>query len=227
MRLQEVSQNYDRAARHYDRLTDVAFGRVLGLEKQRERIVELLGDLDGATVLDVGCGTGRNLPLLVPRVGPGGRVIAVDYSEGMLEKARARVRDQGWTNVELQRGDAVKLEGVSGPVDAVVSAWCYGIVYDLDAALERALSLLRPGGRIAIMDFAGSCPEHGPLHWLFPLYGAALQLTGIDTARDLDDAALRARWGRGQELLRARLEDVVEERYLDGLGFNLSGRKPE
>lgn len=226
MRLNEVSRNYNRAAKHYDRLTDIVFGRALGLEQQRAHLVDLLGDLDGATVLDVGCGTGRNLPLLVPRVGDRGRIVGIDYSEGMLERARSRVDSEGWKNVEIRRGDAVKLEGVPQPVDALVSAWCYGIVYDLDAALERALAVLRPGGRIAIMDFAGARPDHGPFRWLYPLYGAGLRLAGIDTAEDLDDAALRARWERGRRLLAERLDDFREERYFDGLGIHLSGQKP-
>lgn len=223
----EISNNYDRAARYYDRLTDVVFGWALGLEAQRRHAIELLGDVNGASVLDVGCGTGRNLPLLAPRVGTRGRIVAVDYSEGMLEQASARVNAGGWENVEVRRGDAVKLEGVPEQVDALVCVWCYGIVYDLDAALERALSVLKPGGRLVIMDFAGSRPERGLFRWLFPLYAAALRFAGIDTARDLDDAALRARWERGRRLLEERLENMRVETYFNGLGFTLSGRNPE
>jgi len=54
MKLREVSQNYDSAARYYDRLTDIVFGHILKLEKYRSHTIELLGDLDGAIVLDVG-----------------------------------------------------------------------------------------------------------------------------------------------------------------------------
>lgn len=226
MRLSEVSSNYDRASKYYDRLTDLVFGRILGLEKYRDRTVELLGELQGATVVDVGCGTGRNLPLLVPRLGASGRIVGVDYSEGMLERARERVAAHGWRNVELLRGDAVTLEDVPEPVDAVVSAWCYGIVYDLEAALHRAVDLLRPGGRLAIMDFGKARPDRGLLRWLYPVYSFALKRAGIDTAEDLDDARLRARWTRGREVLRARLRDVHVEHYFQGTGFILAGRKP-
>lgn len=135
MQLKEVSENYDRAAPAYDRMTDFAFGRLLGIEKHRNSTIDLLGDLQGATVLDIGCGTGRNFPYLMSRIGPGGRLIGVDYSEGMLARARQRVERQGWNNVELMRTDAATLEGVPGPVDAVVSVWCLGIVHDLDGAL--------------------------------------------------------------------------------------------
>lgn len=227
MRLEEVPLNYDRAARWYDRLTDIVFGRILGLEKYRERTIDLLGDLRGSTVLDVGCGTGRNFPLLVPRLGEHGRIIALDYSEGMLEQARRRVEARGWRNVELVRGDAAKLEGVPEPVDAVVSVWCYGIVYDLEAALSRAVDVLRPGGRIAIMDFQRSRPDRGPLRWLYPLYSLALQRAGIDSAEDLDDAKLQAKWERGRRLLRARVRNLREETYSQGTGIILVGEKPQ
>jgi ubiquinone/menaquinone biosynthesis C-methylase UbiE len=226
MELDEIPQNYDRAAPYYDRMTDLVFGRVLSIEKYREQTIDLLGDLDGATVLDVGCGTGRNLPFLVERVGPSGKIVALDYSEGMLEQARRRVRANGWTNIEILRGDAVKLEGVPEPVDALTSAWCYGIVHDLEAALNRAVNVLRPNGRLSIMDFGRSRPDRGPLRWLYPFYSRLLQRTGIDTADDLDDAQLQAKWRGGKEVLRDRLQEFGERTYLWGAGLILWGTAP-
>lgn len=225
MKLDDVTQNYNRAARHYDRLADIVFGTLLGLEEYREWSVDQLGDVEGKTVLDVGCGTGRNLPLLVPRVGPRGRVVALDYSSGMLEQARRLVDEHGWSNVQLLQGDAAKLAGVPDPLDATISVWCLGIVHDLDAALRRMVEVLKAGGRLVIMDFAGARPERGPLRWLYPAYSALLRRTGIDSAEDLDDARLRARWRRGRELLDTLLENTRERRYLADTGFILSGTK--
>lgn len=226
MQLTDVRHNYDGAAASYDRWTDLVFGRVLGAERYREKTIDLLGSLDGATVLDIGCGTGRNFPILVPRVGDRGRIIGLDYSQGMLEQARERVESHGWGTVELVRGDAATLEGVPGGVDAIVSVWCLGIVYDLDAALRRALALLKPGGRIAIMDFGRSRPDRGPLRWLYPLYRVVLVRAGIDAAEDLDDAALQRRWNAGRRLLREELVAVHEETYLWGGGLIIAGEKP-
>ncbi len=76
MRLSNVSKNYDGVARYYDRLTDILFGRILRFERYRSHTIDLLGNLDGATVLDVGCGTGRNFPLLVKKVGERGKLLA-------------------------------------------------------------------------------------------------------------------------------------------------------
>lgn len=226
MKLTEVSRNYDRAARYYDPLTDIIFGWLLGLETYRSQTLDLLGDLGGASVLDIGCGTGRNFRLLQDRIGDSGRIVAVDYSEGMLEKSRNRIQVEGWKNIELVRGDAVKLEAISGPFDAVTSAWCLGIVYDLEAALHRAVDLLRPGGRLSIMDFGKSRPDRGLLRWLYPAYSAALELAGIDSAEDLDNTRLQSRWQRGRKVLESRLESLYEDHYLSGAGLILAGRKP-
>lgn len=226
MQLNDVSQNYDGAARYYDRLTDIVFGRILGLEKYRSHAIDLLGDLDGATVLDVGCGTGRNFPLLVERVGERGRIIGIDYSEGMLEQARRRIQARGWPNIELVHGDAALLDDIPGPVDAVTAIWCLGIVYDLESALNRTVDLLRPGGSLAIVDFGKSRPDTGLLRWLFPLYSIVLRRTGIDSAEDLDNARLEANWARGKDVLKARLGSFNEEFYLNGAGLIISARKP-
>lgn len=227
MQLREVSKNYDSAARYYDRLTDLVFGHILNLEKYRRHVIELLGDLDGAIVLDVGCGTGRNFPLLVERVGRQGRVIGVDYSQGMLEQAHRRIQAEGWSNIELIHGDAARLDGVQCNVDAVTAIWCLGIVYDLEAALNRIADLIRTGGSISIMDFGKSRPDHGLLRWLFPLYSAALRGAGIDTAEDLDNAKLEAKWIRGKEVLKTRFGSINEEHYLHGAGLILAAKKPD
>lgn len=226
MKLSEVSQNYNSAARYYDRLTDIVFGHILGLEKYRSYTIDLLGDLDGATVLDLGCGTGRNFSLLVERVGERGNIIGVDYSEGMLEQARRRIQAKGWRNIELVRGDAARLDGISGPVDAVIAIWVLGIVYDLEAALDRAVNLIRPGGSISIMDFGKSRPDRGLLRWLFPLYSIALRCAGIDSAEDLDNTKLEAKWARGKDLLKVRFSSFNEEHYFNEAGLIIVARKP-
>jgi len=226
MKRNAVSRNYDGAATYYDRLTDLVFGRLLGVERYRSRTIGLLGDLRGAYVLDIGCGTGRNFKLLRDRIGDRGTIVGVDLSAGMLARARERIESEGLNHNHLIRGDAARLDMLEGPFDAVTSMWCLGIVYDLEAALHRALDLLRPGGRIAVMDFGKSRPDRGPLRWLFPLYSRALKVTGIDSAEDLDNAKLQAKWARGRQVLESRLDRLHEEHYLQGAGLILAGRKP-
>jgi hypothetical protein len=86
MQLADVVRNYDWVAPRYDRWTDLIFGRLLGVEKYREQTIDLLGPLDGATVLDIGCGTGRNFPILVPRLGASGRIAIMDFGRARPDR---------------------------------------------------------------------------------------------------------------------------------------------
>ena len=225
MQLQDVQRNYGAAAGNYDFWANLIFHRLLGLYQWRERTIEALSNLQGARVLDIGCGTGNNFPLLMSRIGPQRQLVAVDYSEAMLEQAQARVRSAQWSNVTLLHDDAASLKQVEGPFDAALSVWCLGIVHDLSAALTNMLRLVRPGGRVAILDFDRSCPDHGLLRWLYPLYSRLLIVTGIDAPEDLDDARLQARWRRGLEILESNLVNLKVDRYFHDTGILVHGTK--
>ena len=109
MRLDDVKRNYDRLAGSYDFWDRWVSGPFAGMHALRVQTVERLALEPGDSVLDIGCGTGLNLPLLVDAVGPTGRVVGLDYADGMLDQARRRVRENGWENVELVQGDAAVL----------------------------------------------------------------------------------------------------------------------
>lgn len=225
MKLSEVRHNYDRLARQYDLLNQIVFDRLLGLEVWRGRTVDTLLLREGQSVLDIGCGTGLNLPLLRAAVGATGRVVGLDYSEGMLAEARRRVEEAGWDNVELVQGDAALLDGVGGPFDAVISTWALGIVDDLPSALRRAAEELLPGGHIAILDFHSTRPTSAIARLLNPVSHWFLRRSGVDTAEDLDDARLSQRWAVGKAQLGLLLEGVEERQYFHGTGFLFSGRR--
>ncbi|MFC7173040.1 class I SAM-dependent methyltransferase [Haloplanus litoreus] len=96
---------YSRWARAYDTLARRAPG-VRGLRRDTAAALDLA---PGDTVVDVGCGTGANLPALRERVGPSGTVVGVDFAPGAVARARAHVAREGWTNVHVCRGDATRL----------------------------------------------------------------------------------------------------------------------
>jgi ubiquinone/menaquinone biosynthesis C-methylase UbiE len=118
-------------------------------------------------VLDLACGTGQNFPALLPHL-TNGEVIALDYSAGMLARAAARAKRGGW-EVRLVQGDAAAIteEQVGGPVDRVVVALGLSVIPGWEAALDRTLSLLKPGGTYVIFDvFAEKwVPQTSVVQW--------------------------------------------------------------
>jgi SAM-dependent methyltransferase len=113
----------------------------------RRRIVEALDLRRGDVVVDVGCGTGLCLPLLQERIGAEGVIIAVDESVAMLNIARARAEQFGWSNVTFIVASAAKVEL---PVDADAALFC--AVHDIvrcPDSVRNILSQLRPGAHVA------------------------------------------------------------------------------
>jgi ubiquinone/menaquinone biosynthesis C-methylase UbiE len=145
--LSGVTAQYDRIARLY-RLIEPLF---LITPLARRKAVSALSLDSGDRVLEVGAGTGRNLPYLVNAVGPDGKVIAVDASARMLAEARRLVARHGWSNVELTEADAAQLE-LNQEVDAVLFSLSYSVLPEPAAALARAWGQMRPGARLVVMD---------------------------------------------------------------------------
>ena len=145
---EQVRAMFDQIARFYDLLNSVlSGGRDAAWRRAAARATALQ---PGETALDVCTGTGKLARLLRRRVGPSGRVIGVDFSEGMLEIGRRRVRD-----VDFRQGDAMLLDGIEdGSVDAVTIAFGLRNVTDRTAAVRSAVRVLRPGGRLVILEFA-------------------------------------------------------------------------
>jgi len=154
-------KRYTAGARLYDVLSGERLvyraGRVAGIDALR------LGR--GDIVLDLGCGTGLNLPLLLDRVGPEGHVIGLDRSSSMLAVARDRVRSKGWSNVSLLEADVLLLdpaqitsialrEGGRSRVDAAFSSYALSVFDDWMPAWELMRGVVRPGGRAGIVDMA-------------------------------------------------------------------------
>lgn len=140
----------------------------------RRRGVEALALDPGERVLELGCGPGTNFDALRDAVGPTGAVVGVDYSAGMVARARETVRDAGWANVHVVRADAAALP-VAGPFDAAYAAMSLTAMPDVTAALREAAATLRPGGRIAVLD-AGQF-QRFPLTLLNPLTDRLFTLT--------------------------------------------------
>ena len=98
---EEVNEVYRRRARFYDWSVNAYY--LIGFRwwAYRRRAIAALRLQPGATVVEIGCGTGLNFRLLQEPIGLSGRLIGVDLSADMLEQARRRVTANGWNNVEL------------------------------------------------------------------------------------------------------------------------------
>ena len=112
-----------------------------------------LGELlPGERVVDVGCGAGIDSLVAAKKVTPDGRVIGVDMTPSMLEKARRAAEEVGLTNVELREGYAEALPVEDGWADVVISNGMVNLMPDKDAALGEMSRVLKPRGRLQIGD---------------------------------------------------------------------------
>ena len=112
-----------------------------------------LGGIEpGSVVLDLGCGAGTDLLIGAQMTGPTGRVIGVDMTATMLERARRSATEMGLGNVELHESliEALPLDDAS--IDVVISNGVIDLVPDKDAVLDEIDRVLRPGGRLQLAD---------------------------------------------------------------------------
>jgi arsenite methyltransferase len=113
----------------------------------------LLGRIEpGSVVLDLGCGAGTDLLIAAQMVGPEGRVIGVDMTGAMLERAKASADEMGLDNVELHESLIETLPLEDSSVDVVISNGVIDLVPDKDAVFDEIDRVLRPGGRLQVAD---------------------------------------------------------------------------
>jgi demethylmenaquinone methyltransferase/2-methoxy-6-polyprenyl-1,4-benzoquinol methylase len=160
---------FDRIAGLYDRMNTVM---TAGLHHQwRSRAADMAALSPGGRALDVATGTGDLALALAERVGPGGEVVATDFSERMLElaraKASARARD-GAARVVIESANALELPFADGEFDAATVGFGARNFSDLDQGLREMARVVRPGGRVVVLEI--TTPRRPPLSLFFELW---------------------------------------------------------
>jgi N-acetylglutamate synthase-like GNAT family acetyltransferase/SAM-dependent methyltransferase len=174
----------------------------------------------GQVVLDIGSGAGIDCLIAAEKVGPTGRVIGLDMTPEMIERARKNVREAGVGNVEFRLGDAEKMPVADDSVDWVISNCVINLSPDKPAVFREIARVLKPGGRISISDIVA---EDLPVSiresrdaWTGCLAGA---ISEAEYLQGLEDAGLR--WVRASSRL------VYDATQLQGLfGDSACGLTP-
>jgi len=157
----QVRAMFDRIARVYD-----AMNRVMtaGLDRRwRARAADLAAVGPGDRALDVATGTGELALELARRVAPSGEVVGSDFSEGMLDRARAKGGGVRW-----EWGDALDLPYADGSFDAATVGFGARNFADLDRGLREMARVVRPGGRVVVLEI--TTPTRPPLSTFFALW---------------------------------------------------------
>jgi demethylmenaquinone methyltransferase/2-methoxy-6-polyprenyl-1,4-benzoquinol methylase len=205
--VESVRTHYDRASSGYDHLIDrLSFGQDMAI---RRAVVKDLAPRPGDTVLDLGCGTGRNFPLLDQAMAGQGEITAVDLSPGMLGVARARA-DQCRVSIRCVESE-ISAFVPAAPVDRILSTYLLTTLPRFDTIAQSLVEWLKPGGRLVLTD------DRLPPGWFL---GPIECLHGLG-ARGWPDVLHIAR-----RALRASFGNVTERRYFLGLIFQLQCDRP-
>ena len=188
---------------------------------QRARLRELINAQPGETGVDVGCGLGHLTCELAREVAPGGRMIGIDMSADMAAGAAERAKREGLADViETRLGDATALDLADASADFVVAVQSYSYVPEVERAIAEAARVLRPGGRLAVLetDWDMCVYESGDAQQMRRIFDGRWRFAHWQLPRQLHRMFRNA----GLTLAKAEAYPLLETRYdPDSFGVGL------
>jgi S-adenosylmethionine-diacylgycerolhomoserine-N-methlytransferase len=194
----------------------------------REEMMRAIEIPANGRLLDMGGGTGSNIEHLSDRLHTLDRVTIVDLCPSLLETAKRRIRERGWTNVQTALADVTTYQPEGGQVDAITFSYSLTMIPDWFRALEQAYALLKPGGMIGVVDFYVSrkWPAEGlRKHWAYQRFFWPIWF-GFDNVFPSPD---HLPWLRSHFETRQLVERLGRVPYMLGLKapyYIFLGRKP-
>ncbi|MDB4895062.1 MAG: 2-heptaprenyl,4-naphthoquinone methyltransferase [Firmicutes bacterium] len=150
---QYVRALFDRIAENYDAVNQVMSAGQW--QKWHKEFVQCTNHKPGDRVLDVACGTGDLSMLAAAQVQPGGSVVGIDFSEGMLEVGRRRVAQTPYRDmITLQWGNAMDIQFADNSFDGASMGWAMRNVKEIPKTLSEIYRVLKPGARFVCLEAA-------------------------------------------------------------------------
>ncbi|AFZ72165.1 class I SAM-dependent methyltransferase [Natronobacterium gregoryi] len=215
---------YGRWARLYDLIAR----RTPGIPHLRKRAATACRLETGDTVVEMGCGTGANLPSLRERVGPEGTVIGIDFTRPVLERARESTSE--YDNVHVARGDATQspFDAVAGDadIDALLATFVVGMLDDPAGAVDDWCDLVGPDGHVVLANAARSDAWYAPP--INAVFRAIVVLSTPPTTKLLYEDEPHLRLDRkidaAHRRLRERSAAIADETHVFGVVRVTGGR---
>jgi SAM-dependent methyltransferase len=201
--------------------------------------------MEGETVLDLGSGAGFDCFLAAREVGTSGRVIGVDMTPEMIEKARANAKKGGYGNVEFRLGEIENLPAADVSVDAVISNCVINLSPAKDKVFAEAYRVLKPGGRVMISDLVLTRELPGPVAGSLAAYAGCisgavrkdaylrlLEAAGFRKVRIVEETAFSIAEGETDARAKSIADafdipiDTVREAAGAVVSIRVSGEKP-
>jgi len=200
---------------------------------------------EGETVLDLGSGAGFDCFLAAKRVGEKGRVIGVDMTPEMIDKARANAEKDSYRNVEFRLGEIENLPVADNSVDIVISNCVINLSPDKGRVFKEALRALKPGGRLMVSDIVllKELPDsikNSVEAYIGCISGAikrdeyiqAIEAAGFQRVRIMDETSFSIESMANDPIVQSVIEEVkippekVKELQIPILSIKVYGTKP-